>query len=398
MPFSNKTSPYTVNAFTEDPPKGGITQILTTVEFGGFFATSGSFGVPVQCYEASGKAYIAVMRMYGAKYRGLKFEVRWHTTNGTAIAGVDYVASSGGLIWQDYEIDTKYIIVPLIQTTDTTSKFFNIVIDGVFVYPDPFGTNGQVLYIYSGGGSIYPYPGPSYFHTQTFPVTIIRQGRGTLNFVGTPYSVQRPGGTTTVTLQVQRFNGFKGIVGCSFHTTDGTAIAGVAYTAQTGTLSWANGEGGTKNIVITILSGGAGTQSFTVTIDTPTGGVTIGSISVATVNITAGAPPANPVAGGSIPNQLFADFLPTDESADAVDGPGSLFMPMRYLSSDTPFSYRMNNITFNGALANKIGTSIGFGGGTDSFGGGTDFSDGTEFFDPLTNAKKYQGLIIGGGG
>ena len=397
MPFSNKTSPYTVNAFTENPPKGGITQIVTNVEYGGIFASSGSFGSPVQCYEASGKAYIAIMRMYGAKYRGLKFEVRWHTTDGTAVAGVDYVASSGSLIWQDYEIDTKTAIIPLIQTSDTTSKYFNFVIDGVFVYPDPFGTNGFALYIYSGGGSIFPYPGPSYFHTQSFQVNIVRQGRGTLNFVGTPYSVQRPGGTTTVTLQVQRFSGFKGAVGCSFHTTDGTAVAGVAYTAQTGTLSWADGEGGTKNITITILSGGSGTQSFTVTIDTPTGGVTIGATPTATVNIVAAAPPANPVAGGSVPNQLFADFLPTDESADAVVGSGTLIMSNRYFAEDTPLAYWMNNITFNGALANKIGTSIGFGGASDSFGGGTDFSDGTPFYDPLTNSNRYQGLVTGGG-
>lgn len=396
MPYSNKTSPYTVNAFTEDPPKGGITQILGNVEYGGIFASSGSFGAPVQAYEANGKVYIAIMRMYGAKYRGLKFEVRYRTTNGTAIAGVDYTATSGGLVWQDYEITTKFVVIPLLQTSDTTSKYFNFIIDGVFVYPDPFGTNGQALYIYSGGGSIYPYPGPSYSRSQSFQVNIIRQGRGTLNFVGTPYSVQRPGGTTTVTLQVQRFSGAKGAVGCSFHTTDGTAIAGVAYTAQTGTLAWADGEGGTKNIVITILSGGAGTQSFTVTIDTPTGGVAIGATNIATVNITAGAPPANPVAGGSVPNQLFPDFMPSDESADAVEGPGSLRMSNKYLSDDTPFAYRMNNITFNGALANKIGSTIGFGGASDSFGGGTDFVDDTPSFDPLTNAKKYQGLVVSG--
>ena len=57
----------------------------------------------------------------------------------------------------------------------------------------------------------------------------------------------------------------------------------------------------------------------------------------------------------------------------------------------------MNNITFNGALANNIGTSIGFGGASDSFGGGTDFSDGTPFYDPLTNSNRYQGLVTGGG-
>lgn len=395
MAFSNKTSPYTVNAFTEDPPKGGITQITTNVEWGGVFASGGSFGVPVQAYEAAGKAYIPIMRMYGAKYRGLKFEVRWRTSNGTAIAGVDYVASSGGLIWQDYEITTKVAVIPLIQTSDVNNKYFNFIIDGVFVYPDPFGTNGRALYLFTGG-PIKPYPGPSYDHTQSFQVNIVRQGRGQLSFVGTPYSVQRPGGTTTVTLQVQRFGGFKGAVGCSFHTTDGTAVAGVAYTAQTGTLSWADGEGGTKNIVITILNGGSGTQDFTVTIDTPTGGVTIGATPTATVNIVAAAPPANPVAGGSIPNQLFNDFMPADESSDAPVGPGSLFWGNRFIADDTPFVYKRNNITFNGALANKIGSSIGFGGAVDSFGGGTDFVDDTPSFDPLTNAQKYQGLVVSG--
>ncbi len=395
MPYSNKTSPYPVNAFTEDPPKGNITPFTSNVEWGGFFASSGSFGAPVQAYEANGRVYIALLRMYGGNYRGVDVELRYHTTDGTAISGVDYTGVSGAVVWRNREITSKGVTIPILRTSEITNKYFNFVIDGIFYYNQPLFT-GRILYIYSGGGSIRPYPGPSFAFTQSFQVNIIRQGRGTLNFVGTPYSVQRPGGTTTVTLQVQRFNGFKGAVGCSFHTTNGTAIAGVAYTAQTGTLSWADGEGGTKNITITILNGGAGTQDFTVTIDTPTGGVAIGSTPTATVNIVAAAPPANPVAGGSVPNQLFDAFLPTDESAEAVLGPGSLIMANRYID-DNPIMYWQRNITFNGALANKIGSSIGFGGGTDSFGGGTDFNDQTPFYDPLTDAVKYQGLIVGGG-
>ena len=180
------------------------------------------------------------------------------------------------------------------------NEYFNFNITGVHVGAGLFPS----VYIFQGGGSILPFPGPLYSLTDSFQVTIIRQTNGQLNFAGTPYSVQRPGGTTTVTLQVNRVYGFKGAVGCSFHTTDGTAIAGVAYTAQSGTLSWAANEGGPKSITITILNGGAGTQSFTVTIDTPTGGVTIGSTNIATVNIVAAAPPANPTSPGGIPNQV----------------------------------------------------------------------------------------------
>lgn len=380
MPFSNATSPYTVNGFTNNPPTGGITQFQQTVKLSGFIASSGSFGVAVQAFEAGGKAYVALYRMYGSFG---KLTLFYNTSDGTAVAGVDYTATSGTVVWQDQEITAKVVQIPLLQTTKIANQFFNFNITRVGIGNFPqFGTS---IYVFLGG-NLNPFPGPSYAFAQSFPITIVRQGRGELDFVGTPYSVQRPGGSTTVTLQVQRFTGFKGVVGCSFHTTDGTAVAGVAYTAQSGTLSWADGEGGTKNIVITILSGGAGTQSFTVTIDTPTGGVVIGSTSIATVNITPGAPPANPVAGGSIPQQLGDVVLPSD--------PGATFeWRMDFMSDDVTAFWR-NNILFGGILANKIGNFIGFGPGTDSFGGGTDIVDGTPFFNPLSRFR-FQGHIVG---
>lgn len=384
-------NPINVNGFTKDPPTNGvIVQYKTFNDFvSGFISTNASFsavvGAGVTVFESSGRAYIAFYRINGAN-GALRLD--YHTSDGTAVNGVDYTAVSGSVNWAAFDIDAKVVQVPLLRTSSIASSFFNFHIDGVFIGAALFPS----IYVYRGG-NLTPFPGPSYTTAaHSFEVTIQRQGRGELNFVGTPYSVQRPGGTTTVTLQVQRFSGFKGAVGCSFHTTDGTAVDGVAYTGQTGTLSWADSEGGTKNITITILNGGSGTQDFTCTIDTPTGGVSIGSTNIATVNIVAAAPPANPTSRSSIPEQLFDMFLPTDP--DGI-GDETLFSQNHFVLQDNYQSFWRNSITFDSILSSQVVNGwIGFGGGG-SFGGTGDFFDGTDSFDPLPPQSKFDGYITG---
>jgi photosystem II stability/assembly factor-like uncharacterized protein len=290
-----------MNAFTNNPPTGGIYEIGQRYNIVGFIAVNGlSFGVAIRVFEQYGRAVITFFRMYGT-YAAIGFN--YATQNGTAIAGVDYTAVSGELVWAQGDKDPKSVTIPILTTSAVTSSSFSLVVSARNRFTQvPFS-----FYNVFVGGDINTFPNPPSFqqvNPVSIPITIVRQGNGELDFSGTPYSVQRPGGTTTVTLQVNRISGFKGAVGCSFHTTDGTAVSGVAYTGQTGTLSWAANEGGPKNITITILSGGSGTQSFTVTIDTPTGGVSIGATNVATVNIVAAAPPANPTSPGGIPDQI----------------------------------------------------------------------------------------------
>jgi hypothetical protein len=329
----------------------------------------------------AGKGFVVTFFRLNGTIGPLNFT--WFTGNGaggpapgdTALPGVDYTASSGSTGFANGQIGNGNLngspiagFVPIIQTGKIINQFFTFTIQittpGAFFDP-----------------TIYP-PGTTKI---TFTVTIIRDGRGQLDFVGTPYSVQRPGGVTTVTLQVQRFNGFNGPVGCSFHTTDGTAIAGVAYTANSGTLSWADGDGAPKNITITILNGGAGTQNFTVTIDTPTGGVSIGATNVATVNITPGVPPANPSAGGSIPQQLGDVILPKGDGT---------FWFRNELVAEALVGQWQNNLTLTGILNNKIGGFIGFGPVNPSYGngigGGTDGVDQTPSYIPRP-IFKYAG-------
>lgn len=311
--------------------------------------------------------------------------MQWFTGDGaggpapgdTALPGVDYTAASGTTGFANGEIGyggfgagTPIIgPVPILQTNKT------------WVSPQAREFFTFTIRITTPGAYFDPTAYPSHTTELVFPVYIIRDGPGTLNFVGTPYSITRPGGSTTVTLQVQRFTGFKGAVGCSFHSTNGTALSGVAYTAQSSTLSWADKEGGTKNIVMTILNGGSGTQSFTVTIDTPTGGTSIGSIPTATVDIVASAPPANPTAGGSIPQQLSDTLLP--------EGSGDLRFST-HLVLEPHVGQWANHITFNGMLANKIGNFIGFAPGTESFGGGTDFVDYSPYNSLNANRSRIR--------
>lgn len=363
--------------FVNNPPNGIIQPLPYNQPFTGYISTPGSYGFAVQCFEINGKAYLVFYRMYGAI---ASISMDFNTSNGTAVAGTDYTATSGTITWVQGDVSPKVVIVPLLQTTKIINQFFNFNITGAYITGSFFHSG---VYIFKGG-NINPFPGPSFGINYSFPVTIVRPGNGQADFVGTPYSVTRPVTTTTVTVQAQRFNGFRGAVSVDFHTTDGTAVAGVDYTAASGTLSWADGEGGTKDIVITILSAGAGTTDFTVTIDTPTGGITIGPTNVATVNIVPAAPPPNPTPGGSIPQQL------TDEVGPY---PGSFLYISSQLVDEVGFGTFRNNLLYAGMLGQKIGTVIGFNGGTGSFGNGTDPSDLGQ--PQINNALplKYQGLV-----
>ena len=77
-----------------------------------------------------------------------------------------------------------------------------------------------------------------------------------------------------------------GAVGVSYATADQTATAGSDYTAAASTLSWANGVGGTQDVVITIANDGTveADETFSLQLSNVTGGALLGR-AVATVTI-----------------------------------------------------------------------------------------------------------------
>ena len=66
----------------------------------------------------------------------------------------------------------------------------------------------------------------------------------------------------------------------------GTAIPGTDYTAESGTLSWADGDATVKTIAVPILVKSPKSKvTFHIMLSSPTGGATLGSVPTAVVSI-----------------------------------------------------------------------------------------------------------------
>jgi Calx-beta domain/FG-GAP-like repeat len=92
-------------------------------------AQSSSLGFPVAGFETrerNAKVYLAVERTGGTAGT---VSVAYATSDGTALAGSDYVARSGTLTWYDGEPGPKYIDITLLRSAITEpSEFFTIAL------------------------------------------------------------------------------------------------------------------------------------------------------------------------------------------------------------------------------------------------------------------------------
>src|SRR5207249_3670344 len=90
----------------------------------------------------------------------------------------------------------------------------------------------------------------------------------------------------TATITVARNSGSQGTVSVNYATSDGSATAGVSYTAVSGTLTFADGVT-SQSFTIPILSGaaGRGNQTVNVTLNTVSGGATLGAQATAVLNL-----------------------------------------------------------------------------------------------------------------
>jgi plastocyanin len=108
---------------------------------------------------------------------------------------------------------------------------------------------------------------------------------GSLRFAVDTVTVDESSGSAQ--LSVQRVSGDDGAVAVSFATANGSATAGSDYSAQSGTLNWADNDDDPKNLSIPILEDTQieNTETLTVTLSSPAGGATVGSPATATVRI-----------------------------------------------------------------------------------------------------------------
>ncbi|WP_455209182.1 Calx-beta domain-containing protein [Kaarinaea lacus] len=210
--------------------------------------------------ENAGNALITVVRTGGSFG---EVTVNYVTGDGTASAGSDYSATSGMLTFPD-GVTTQTITVPIVD--DAT-----------------FEGNETVLVSLSSvtGGVNLGTPA-------TATITILENDpvppAGSLQFSGASYSVSENNGTVVVT--VTRAGGSFGQVSVDFATSDGSATMGNDYTAQSGTLTFADGETSQTIIVpITDDSVFEGNENFSINLNSVTGGASISTPSNAVINI-----------------------------------------------------------------------------------------------------------------
>lgn len=137
----------------------------------------------------------------------------WATADGTATAGLDYVAASGSVSWADGESDDKSVQITMLQNA---------------VYESPESFSVQLTEILGADEGINP-----------TAVTITDAPAGLISFSSSTYSGASGG---SIQLTVLRSGGSNGPISVNYSTQDGTAIAGSDYTSASGTLSWADGD------------------------------------------------------------------------------------------------------------------------------------------------------------
>ena len=216
--------------------------------------------------ESAGSVSLTVMRTGGSAGA---IAVNYATANGTAVAGKDYTATSGTLTWADQDGSGKTITISIANEQLTSgSKTFSLALS------DPIG--GAAL----GSAAV-----AAVDILDNDDVTPSGAAAGILQFASAAYNIGESAGT--VALTVTRNGGSSGAVSANVTTANGTAIAGVDFAATSASLNWADGDSATKMISIPITDEQltSGTKTFTVALNGPTGGASLGVPATSAVTI-----------------------------------------------------------------------------------------------------------------
>lgn len=159
-------------------------------------------------------------------------EVDYATVDGTATDGDDYNAVAGTLTFGQ-GVFSQDIMIDILADADTSGpESFTVELSGC--------ANCTIL--------------DSSTTVTISEGDVLPGSPGTLAFSPTSVSVNEAAGTVAV--NVSRTGGTDGAVsiGWETHPSFGTATAGADYTASSGTLMWADGEGGNKQAIVPIIN------------------------------------------------------------------------------------------------------------------------------------------------
>jgi uncharacterized delta-60 repeat protein len=208
---------------------------------------------------ADGFATVNIVRQGGANNAcSVDF---YTTTNGTAIAGVDFIPTNRTVVFSpgvsNVSVQVAIINNGLPEGNTTVGLLLTNAVNTLLYAP-----SNAVLTI-----------------VDTTPAP------GQLSFNNTNYFANEADGTATLT--VVRTSGSQGTVSVAYQTSPGTAQPGINYTAVTGTLTFGSGET-TKSIVVPLVDNNLvqGVVNLTVFLKNPTGGATLLAPTNATLSIS----------------------------------------------------------------------------------------------------------------
>ncbi|HEX6203677.1 MAG TPA: Calx-beta domain-containing protein, partial [Thermoanaerobaculia bacterium] len=192
--------------------------------------------------------------------------VSFATANGTAVAGDDYVATSGTLSWADNDDDPKTFQV---QTIEDGAVESNETINLVLSNP--------------GGGAGLGAPSTA---TVTIRDDDTTGTPGSLSFASA--SLVTGEGSGAVQLVVRRTGGSTGTVSARVMTHDGTATGGLDFTHVSQVVTFAAGDAANKTVTVPIVDDFdvEPTETFHAMLTEPSGGAALADPTMAAVDIT----------------------------------------------------------------------------------------------------------------
>eukprot|EP00928_Gymnodinium_smaydae_P080653 TRINITY_DN64309_c0_g1_i1.p1 TRINITY_DN64309_c0_g1~~TRINITY_DN64309_c0_g1_i1.p1 ORF type:complete len:834 (+),score=198.48 TRINITY_DN64309_c0_g1_i1:171-2672(+) len=205
------------------PPDMQVSPALTTADVVEYDARTVVMGFKFPQYafiESVGEARVVVVR-YGPK--DVEAKVKYVTRDGTALDGSDYTKVEGEIVFGIDETE-KEIKIPILDD-DAHEDNENFLID----LSEPEVLHGP----HSKGIQTKLSEVPS-----VTVVIIDDDDPGSLRFEQEQVQVEESKQDQTLEIVVERVNGAAGVVGCSYHTESGSAIAQYDFEEATGTIEF----------------------------------------------------------------------------------------------------------------------------------------------------------------
>jgi plastocyanin len=220
--------------------------------------------------ESVGTTQVSVARVGGDDGA---VSVSYTTSDGSATAGNDYLATSGTLSWADNDDTPKNFSVSIIDDDeDEANETINLMLS------NPTGGAGL-------GASSATLTIRDNDDTQQNP--------GSIQWTNTMVDVAEG---ATIQISATRTGGSDGAVSVSYASSDGSAVAGADYLEAMGTLSWGGGESSPRSFQLSTLQDTEeeAPETINISLSNPTGGAVIGSPAGLTVQIADDDAPIEP--------------------------------------------------------------------------------------------------------